>query len=85
MGGKTCQLICEKFKVARIEQTIFRLYYQNTISQNLNKKRAEVSNTLRSVYKGKLCYSLIFIQLNLTLLDDSDATLDKVNRINKIV
>ena len=33
-----CQMVCTKFKVARLEQTMFWLYYQNTINQKLNKK-----------------------------------------------
>ena len=51
-----CQLICEKFKVDRMEQTIFWSYYQNTINQKLNKKRAEVSNAMRKAYKGMYCH-----------------------------
>ena len=33
-----CQTVCTKFKVARLEQTMFWSYYQNTINQKLNKK-----------------------------------------------
>ena len=51
-----CQLICEKFKVARMEQTIFWSYYQNSINQKLNKKRAEVLNAMRRAFKGMLCH-----------------------------
>jgi len=48
-----CQTVCTKFKVARLEQTMFWSYYQNTINQKLNKKRSEVSNAMRKSFKGK--------------------------------
>ena len=48
-----CQIVCDKFKVSKFEQTQFWSIYSNRICQKLNKKRSEVSNGMRKVFKCK--------------------------------
>ena len=57
-----CQLICGGFKVKENEQHRFWSLYSKTVVQKLNKKRAEVSNAIWKLFKGKL-FNFKFISI----------------------
>jgi len=56
-----CQIVCEKFGVSSFEQTFFWSCYKKTVSQKLNKKRAEICNAMRKIFKGMLLFDCICI------------------------
>ena len=62
---------CTYFKVQREDCSRFWSLYSKWIPKKLNKKRSDVSNSLKKLFKGKFIFSIYFYVILLTLCKNS--------------
>ena len=55
-----CQVVCNYLNISPNEHECFWMLYAKFVEQKLNQKRSDVSNAIKTTFKGKLCSICLF-------------------------